>query len=941
MIPLLMATQAANADLLHRYSFDGAAGTTAITDSVGGANGTLVNGSVTSELNGSGQLVLDGNASSAYVTLPSGIMSQLTNATFETWVNQGLAQTWAELWTFGTNDGSTGQGTFLSMIPVDGGVGGAIGLDNHSQVIAGGTMPTGQQVCLTAVYNYSAGTATIYLNGAETGSGAVTVPINTIIDADNYLGRSQFYGLGDPYFQGTLDEFRIFNSALSPAQIEADYEAGVGITNASPGSLTAIQFNNSPNMTVGAVISPIVLGTYTGLTNTVNLSGVSGLTYSSDNTNVVVFGIDGQIHPVAVGSTTIRASYQSQNAALAVNVTLEPLVLRHRYSFNGAAGSTTITDSAGTANGTLVNGSGTSELNGSGQLVLDGNTSSAYVSLPSGIMPQLTNATFEIWVNQQLAQTWAQLWTFGTNNGSTGQQFLSMIPVDGGLGGQIGLDNGHGATAGGPMPVNQMVCLTAVYNYSAGASSIYINGAQTGSGAVSFPIYSIIDTDNYIGRSQFYGLGDPYFQGTLDEFRIYSGVPSALQLAIDTAAGPNNVVTDPGALQSVTVNASSTNVDAHGASMPMQVIANFANVSGVNVSALSQTTYGNSNPSVGTVVNGKFIPQNVGVCTVTATYGGFSGSVAMTVTDTNAWPSLLHRWRFNEPPGSTTITDVVGSVNGTVYGPAVFDGQKMSTPTNQPTSNSGGNGTPATNGVWASFPAGQGIVSGLPNEASLEIWVKWYGGAVWQEMFDFGQCSPTPGFSGSGGQYLMICPDDGANNVLRAEWNQTGYDVTMQGPNPLQVGQLCQIVFTHDQDRQLDKLYLNGQLITSAVNTALWSTLPDTDNWLARDEWPDTMFSGEYWDFRIWNGSLTAGQVANLYAAGPSTIVGPKLQISTAGSQVTLQWPANAAGFTLQSATNLVGGTWNTVAGTPTVINGLNNLTLPPTQSQTYYRLKQ
>jgi hypothetical protein len=940
-IALLVATQVANAGLLHRYSFGGAAGTTVITDSVGGANGTLMNGTATAELNGNGQLVLDGNASSAWVALPSGIMPQLTNATFEIWVNDQNPQLWAELWTFGTNNGSAGQ-NYLSMIPVDGGVSDNIGLDNHNGVIAGGPMPANQEVCLTAVYNYSGQTALLYLNGRRVGGGAVTVPINTIPDTDNYIGQSQFYGGGDPYFTGIIDEFRIYDNVSAPAQIEADYEAGVAVTNASPGTLTAIQFNNPTNTIVGALITPDILATYSALTNEVDITALPGFTYSSDNTNVIAFGTDGNFHVVSAGSTTIRASYQSLNAALEVTAAAAPIVLLHRYSFNGAAGTTVITDSVGGANGTLMNGTATAELNGNGQLVLDGNASSAWVALPSGIMPQLTNATFEIWVNDQSPQLWAELWTFGTNNGSAGQNYLSMIPVDGGVSDQIGLDNHNGVIAGGTMPAIQEICLTAVYNYSGQTDAIYVNGRKTGSGAVHNPINTIPDPDNYIGQSQYYGGGDPYFTGTIDEFRISSGAASDQQVAVDAAAGPNNIVTNPGALVSLTVTAPTTNVDAHELGVAVQVLANFANISNVDVTTLPQTTVSSANPSVGTIVKGNFVPQNVGVATVTGSYGGVSGSVVFNVIDTNAWPSLLHRWRFNEPPGSTTITDAVANINATVFGPAVFDGQKMSTISNNPASNSGGNGVPATNGVWASYPADQGIVTALPNEASFEIWVVWYGGNVWQEMFDFGQAA-TPGFSGTGGQYVMICPDDGANNVLRAEWDQNpGYDVVMEGPNPLQVGVLSQIVWSHDQDRQVDKLYLNGQLLTSAVNTALWSTLPDTDNWLARDEWPDPMFSGEYWDFRIWNGALTGGQVADLYKAGPAVVVGPALNIvALTGNRITLQWPANASAFTLQSANSLDGGTWNTVPGTPTVINGLNHLTVSATSSQTYYRLVQ
>ncbi len=240
-----------------------------------------MNGSGTAELNGSGQLVLDGNTSKAWVSLPSGLMPQLTNATFETWVNDQNPQVFAELWTFGTNNGSAGQGNFLSMVPVHGGVNDNIGLDNHSQITAGGPMPANQEICLTAVYNYSAGTASIYVNGVLTGSGAVTVPLTTIMDSSNYIGQSQYYGGGDPYFTGTLDEFRIYNNAFTPDQIEADFEAGVGVTNASAGSLTEIQFGNSSSTILGAVVAPVILGTYSGLTNEVNIAYLSGVTYSS------------------------------------------------------------------------------------------------------------------------------------------------------------------------------------------------------------------------------------------------------------------------------------------------------------------------------------------------------------------------------------------------------------------------------------------------------------------------------------------------------------------------------------------------------------------------------------------------------------------------------------------------------------------------------------
>ena len=945
-LPLTVKPQ--SAVLLNRYSFDGPAGSTNITDSVGNANGTLINGSATATLTGSGQLTLDGNVSKAWVHLPGGLLNPLTNAIFETWVQDNDPNSdWAELWTFGTNNGTVGIHE-LTMVP-NSAADGVIRLDD-SQGLLLAPMPltVSNEVCLTVRYDGAAQTASIYINGQNVASGTMTLQLYSVPDPDNYLGQSQYYGSGDPYFEGVLDEFRIYSGTESDLQIAIDAAAGpgnIGVTN--PGTLNSIQFNTSEpptpistNVLLSGKFLPSVLANYS-LLNNVNVSTASGITYSSDNTGVLAYETDGYFHAVDVGTTTIRASYQSQAAALTVTVYAPPAVLLHRYSFDGPVGSTNITDSVGNANGTLINGSATAGLNGNGQLVLDGNQSYAWVQLPSGIMPQLTNAIFETWVqNNDPYSDWAELWTFGTNNAIQGIHFLTLVPNNP-VTGTIRLDNSSGLVlAPMPLPYTKDVCLTVSYNLTAQTASIYLNGEKVASGTVSLPLYTIPDPDNYLGQSQWYGSGDPYFNGVLDEFRIYSGIESDLQIAIDAAAGPNAFVTNPGTLNSLSVIVSTTNVDVHGMGVPVQVLANFANVSGVDVTALSQTTVSSSNPSVGTIVNGNFVPQNVGTSTLTATYNGVSGgSVVLNVVDTEAWPFLLHRWSFNEAPGSTTLTDSVGSINGTVYGPVTFTGQAMITPAGNPPP--GADGLPTTNSGWASFPANQGLVTGLPNEASFEIWVVWNGGGVWQEMFDFGQAA-TPGYSLGGGQYVNIDPYDGANSKLRAEWDQNPvYDVTLLGP-ALQVGVLNQIVWTHDQDRQLDKLYLNGQLVTTAVNTALWSSLPDTDNWLARDEWQDPMFNGAYFDFRIWDGALTAGQVANLYKAGPNVIVGPSLNIvASGGNQITLQWPANATGFGLQSTTNLVGGAWVAVPGTPTVINGLNVLTVPESQGQTYYRLKQ
>jgi hypothetical protein len=939
---LICARLVTSAALVHEYSFNDVITSTNAADSVGGATGNLYPGA---SYPGDGTVVLDG--ASGFVYLPDDIISNYTSITFEIWTTPTSNPTWARLFDFGTNQGGPGTGgaggtggnglTWFYLCLRDG-VSGSFRADiNPGAAMTGPQPAAGINHHLVFSIDAVAQTGSLYDNGVLVAfvKNFTATPRAVGHTFNDYIGRSQF---PDPYYNGSIDEFRIYDSPTTPVQVEADYEAGPNSTNASPGALSSIQFNNATNAIVGGQFSPGILGTYASLTNKVNISIMPGITYSSDNTNVISFGTDGNFHAVSAGSTTIHASYQSKTAPLAVTVNVEPPVLVHRYSFDGAPGSTTVTDSVASANGTLINGSGTADFTGSGKLNLDGNASSAYVQLPAGLISPLTNVTIQTWViNNDTFSDWAELWAFGTNNGSQGLDYITLVPNNP-TSHKIRLDvhRTGGALFDAPssLAVSNETLVTVTYNYSAQSASIYVGGRKVATSAETVTLHGMPDADNYIGQSQWYGSGDPYFNGVLDEFRIYSGVKSDLQIAIDAVTGPDTIVTNPGALLSLTVSAPITNVDAHGLDVPVQVLANYANVSGVDVTTLSGTTLSSSDTSVGTIVAGNFVPRNAGVSTVTATYNNVSGSLVLTVTDTNAWPSLLHRYTFNEASG-TVLHDSIGSIDGVINGPVTFTGRQMVMPAGNPPP--AANGLPTAASGWVAFPAGQGIVTGLPNEASIECWVVWAGGNVWQEMFDFGQAA-NPGVSTGGGAYVMVSPHDGVDGSLRMEWFPGGLVLT--GPS-LQVGVLSQVVITHDQDRQLDKLYRNGQLISSGVNALLWSSLPDGDNWLARDQWPDAMFNGAYADMRLWNGALTSGQVANLYAAGPETIAGPSLQISHTGSEITLRWPANAIGFGLQSNTNLVGGTWISVSGTPTVTNGVNNLTLSPSPARTFYRLKQ
>jgi hypothetical protein len=86
---------------------------------------------------------------------------------------------------------------------------------------------------------------------------------------------------------------------------------------------------------------------------------------------------------------------------------------------------------------------------------------------------------------------------------------------------------------------------------------------------------------------------------------------------------------------------------------------------------------------------------------------------------------------------------------------------------------------------------------------------------------------------------------------------------------------------------------------------------------------------------RIANGTVDMGVYERSVSA-------PQLTIIRSVANVILRWPTNAAGFALQSTTNLVSpAIWSTVSPVPVIVNGQNAVTNPVSGPQKFYRLRQ
>lgn len=229
------------------------------------------------------------------------------------------------------------------------------------------------------------------------------------------------------------------------------------------------------------------------------------------------------------------------------------------YRFNETSGTTAAEGTGLSPSATLVNGASFTASGKFGYGV-SLNGSSQYVSLPSGLITGLGDATISAWVYQNSQNTWARIFDFGadidrymfltTYNGS-GMRF-AITKFTGA--GEQGI-NGPAMSVGA---WHHVAVTLKADNAGSGVGTLYLDGAAVASNtAMTFTpdmIGSLVNaTNNYIGRSQW--PGDPYLNGRVDDFRIYNGALSAAEIAALYALSP----VAPAAPTNVSASATSAN----------------------------------------------------------------------------------------------------------------------------------------------------------------------------------------------------------------------------------------------------------------------------------------------------------------------------------------------------------------------------------------------
>ena len=214
------------ADLVLDYKFDEAGGNIARDSSGHGYHGTYVRTPDFGTGVDGGSFKMSGGAggstTSPYVSIPNGVLKgadSVTVSTYAKWKGGDNFQ-----WLFGLGPDSD---KYLFATPSNGGgkVFSAITKATWSgekQMIGGSQLTPGKWQHVTVTVDSATETAVLYVDGVEAARATgVTIKPSEMYDASKgysgYIGRSMY--APDPYFGGEVDDFRIYNRALSPTEV--------------------------------------------------------------------------------------------------------------------------------------------------------------------------------------------------------------------------------------------------------------------------------------------------------------------------------------------------------------------------------------------------------------------------------------------------------------------------------------------------------------------------------------------------------------------------------------------------------------------------------------------------------------------------------------------------------------------------------------------------
>ncbi|MDL2241483.1 hypothetical protein LJB91_01080 [Bacteroidales bacterium OttesenSCG-928-L03] len=236
-------------ELILHYTFDDVEGTTVYDESPKANDGVLVNNATISPDGKRGSalyLPTTGVTGSAvdYVHIADGITTNMESFTVATWVKPSAKSQWSRVFDFGagTTDNmfftvSAGTNCRYAIIcsSITGGNAPATHHNQNEDIVdvVGADLALDEWNHVAVTYDAQTNTCIIYINGVEGGRQTDMTPGKNPTalagSTQNFIGRAQY---NDPGFVGYMDDFRIYNYAMSQSDVHELTGIGQDVFNA-------------------------------------------------------------------------------------------------------------------------------------------------------------------------------------------------------------------------------------------------------------------------------------------------------------------------------------------------------------------------------------------------------------------------------------------------------------------------------------------------------------------------------------------------------------------------------------------------------------------------------------------------------------------------------------------------------------------------------------
>ena len=516
-----------------------------------------------------------------YVSIPAVNLSSTNAVTWTAWVNRTYSTKGGHTLfenSSNFNNSTTGFGFFpddaqdcTTSAPMMTGVHGNVGysLNCYAQP------SSGVWHHLAVVYDKSqpgASVVSLYIDGV------LQTPIQNFATArnTNSFGDNPFYlfsrGGAGQYTAGEMDDLRLYNVALSAAQIEQIYQAGT----ASLVSIAVAPAN--PSIAKGKTQQFTATGTYSN-SSTQNLTG--SVTWTSSGTTVATIATGGLATGVGTGSTTIQATSGSISGSTGLTV-IPPALMSIAVTpanLQIAKGST----QQYTATGTYSDGS-TQNLTSSVSWS-SSNTTAATISA-AGLATGVATGSTTIQA------------TSGSVTGSTGLTVtatLTSIAV---------------TPANASLPFGVTLQYAATGTYSDGSTQNLTNSVTWSSSNTTAAAITAA------GQATGLGTGSTTIQAKSGSISGSTGLTVTVPVLVSIAVTPANSFVVIGATQQFTATGTYNN--------------------GSTQNLTSSVTWSSSSTATATITSGGLATGvATGSTTIQATAGALSGSTGLTVTQSN------------------------------------------------------------------------------------------------------------------------------------------------------------------------------------------------------------------------------------------------------------------------------------------------------------------